>query len=251
MVVSPVLDNEAGLQSTSAYDARTLEASEDFVRYNRWVVSAFGPAIGGRALEIGCGIGTMSALLVERCSELVLVEPAPNLRARLTERFAGSPSVTVCEGLLETAVQRRPDVFESGFDAVVAFNVLEHIEDDVGALRQAADLLRPDGRVCLFVPAMPWLYGAVDAQVDHVRRYTKATMGAALAAAGLQPERLQYLDLLGMVPWFVFGRVLKRSTQGGGVGWYDRVVIPVCRGLDRLVGPPVGKNLVVVATVRR
>lgn len=237
--------------STSLYDATTLEASEDFVRYNRWVVSAFGSAIGGRALEIGCGIGTMSALLVDRCSELVLVEPAPNLRARLTERFAGSPSVTVCEGLLASAVQRRPDVFGTGFDAVVSFNVLEHIEDDVGALRQAADLLRPGGRVCLFVPAMPWLYGAVDAQVDHVRRYTKATMEAALAAAGLEPERLEYLDLLGMVPWFVFGRILKRSTQGGGVDWYDRFVIPVCRAFDRLVGPPVGKNLVVVATARR
>jgi hypothetical protein len=61
--------------SPSAYDATTLEASEDFVRYNRWVVSAFGSAIGGRTLEMGSGIGTMSALLVDRPSELVLIEP--------------------------------------------------------------------------------------------------------------------------------------------------------------------------------
>jgi SAM-dependent methyltransferase len=235
----------------ASYDAVTLEASEDFVRYNQWVVSAFGTAIGGRALEIGPGIGTLSALVVDRCTELVLVEPAPNLRARLTERFASHPEVLVCDGLLEEAVQRRPHVFAGGFDTVMAFNVLEHITDDVGALRLAADLLRPGGRLCLFVPALPWLYGSVDAQVAHVRRYTKATMRSALEAAGLRPERLQYLDFLGMAPWFVFGRILKRSTEGGGVGWYDRFVIPVCRRFDQLSGPPVGKSLVVVAASSR
>jgi hypothetical protein len=58
------------------------------------------------------------------------------------------------------------------------------------------------------------------------------------------------LDLPGH-PWFIVGRVLKRTTTGAGAGWYDRLVVPVCKAVDRLIGPPRGKNLVAVAEAVR
>ena len=57
--------------------------------------------------------------------------------------------------------------------------------------------------------------------------------------------------MLGIIPWVLVGKVLKRTTAGGGVKAYDRIVIPVCRTIDRFTGPPVGKNLIAVACLRR
>ncbi len=154
-------------------------------------------------------------------------------------------------GAVEDAIATNPDVFAPGFDSIVSFNVLEHIADDVGTLRAAASVLRPGGRLVLFVPSLPWIYGTVDAQVDHLRRYTKRTLTSTIEAAGLEVRRIEYLDMLGIIPWVLVGKVLKRTTAGGGVKAYDRIVIPVCRTIDRFTGPPVGKNLIVVACLRR
>ena len=230
------------------YDAATLEASESLIRYYEWVLDRVSGSIRGRTVEVGAGIGTMSAWIEPLCTELILVEPAANLCRHLDERFADAPKVITCIGSLEQAVAENPDTFAPGFDTIVAFNVLEHIEDDVGMLRTAAPLLRPDARIVLFVPSLPFLYGTMDAQVDHQRRYTKHTLSEAVRSAGMMLQRIEYFDFLGMVPWFLTGRVLRRSASGGGgLRRYDRFAVPVCRAFDRVVGPPLGKNLIAVA----
>jgi SAM-dependent methyltransferase len=244
----PVRLNQQGSDvMADAYASITLEGSEDLVQYNRWVLSSISDAIRGRTLEVGAGIGTLSALVRPWCSELVLVEPAENLCASLSARFEVDSSVTACAGLLPELVEADPDLFKPGFDTIVSFNVLEHVEDDIGLLRVAAGLLRPGGQLCLFVPSGPALYGTQDALVNHLRRYTKKSLTVALRAAGLAPVRIRYFDLFGTIPWFIHGRVLRRTTTDASLGWYDRFVIPVCKVIDRLTGPPRGKNLVAVA----
>ena len=143
-----------------------------------------------------------------------------------------------------------PDQFEPGFDTIVSFNVLEHIEDDVGTLRTAATLLRPGAHLVLFVPSLPFLYGTVDAEINHYRRYTKTTLSEAVRSAGLTLQRIEYFDFLGIVPWFISSRVLRRTPSDSGIRSYDRFVVPVCRAFDRLVGPPLGKSLIAVAGLR-
>ena len=96
--------------------------------------------------------------------------------------------------------------------------------------RTAATLLRPGARLVLFVPSLPFLYGTMDAQVDHQRRYTKTTLSEAVRSAGLKLERIEYFDFLGMVPWFLLGRVLRHTTSGGGIPGYDRFASR-CAGL--------------------
>ena len=173
----PTVDDE--------YDASTLEVSEGLVRYYGWLLDRISDSISGRTLEVGAGIGTLSARVEPLCTDMVLVEPAANLCRHLEERFADVPNVTPCNGTLEQAVADYPDQFEPGFDTIVSFNVLEHIEDDVGTLRTAATLLRPGAHVVLFVPSLPFLYGAVDAEINHHRRYTKTTLSEAVRSAGL------------------------------------------------------------------
>jgi SAM-dependent methyltransferase len=229
------------------YDPTNLELSVGLVRYYRWLLDRISGSIRGRTLEIGAGLGTLSARIEPLCTELILVEPAVNLCTHLDERFAGIPNVSTFAGTLEQAVTDDPGRFAPGFDTIVSFNVLEHIEDDVGTLRTAATLLRPGAHLVLFVPSLPFLYGTIDAEVHHHRRYTKATLSAAVRSAGLELQRIEYFDLLGIVPWFIAGRVVRRTPSGGRLRGYDRFVTPVCRAFDRLVGPPLGKSLIAVA----
>ena len=229
------------------YDPSTLEVSVGLVRYYEWLLDRISDSIGGRTLEVGAGIGTLSARVEPLCTDLVLVEPAANLCRYLENRFADVPNVSTCLGTLDQAVVGYPDQFASGFDTIVSFNVLEHIEDDVGTLRTAATLLRPGAHLVLFVPSLPFLYGAVDAEINHYRRYTRTTLSETVRSAGLTLQRIEYFDFLGIFSWFISSRVLRRPPSESGIRSYDRFVVPVCRAFDRLVGPPLGKSLIAVA----
>ena len=95
-------------------------------------------------------------------------------------------------------------------DTVVAVNVLEHIRDDVSALRHVACILSSLGRVILLVPALPLLYGTMDEADGHYRRYTLRGLVHKLQASGLKAVRMFYFNILGVLGWFVNGRVFQR-----------------------------------------
>jgi SAM-dependent methyltransferase len=95
------------------------------------------------------------------------------------------------------------------FDAVIALDVLEHIEDHVGALRELARSLRPGGRLFIFVPAHQWLWSLQDDISHHVRRYTARTLRDAVIAGGCEIERLSYFNAF-LMPAVVLGRLWLR-----------------------------------------
>lgn len=224
------------------YDAQDLEALGDLVNYQAWILQWLRPNLRGRVIEVGAGTGAIAAHYVDLVGEAVLVEPAANLAARLRARFADRPHVTVHEGPLET-LDRAP----GSFDAAVLVNVLEHIPDDLGALRALHDLLRPGGTVSVFVPALGALYGSLDALVGHVRRYERGGLRDVVTRAGFTVEALRWVDVGGVLPWLVAGRVLRRPRfDPGAAKVYDRVAVPLLRAVEGLVAPPVGKNLVCI-----
>jgi SAM-dependent methyltransferase len=98
------------------------------------------------------------------------------------------------------------------FDVAVALDVLEHIEDHVGALREIARSLRPGGRLYIFVPAYPWLWSLQDEVSHHVRRYTAPTLRAAVLAGGFEIEKLSYFNAF-LLPAIVLGRLWLRVQR--------------------------------------
>jgi SAM-dependent methyltransferase len=135
---------------------------------------------------------------------------------------------------------------------LVAYNVLEHIEDHVGALQSMARLVRPDGYIVLVCPAFPFAMSQVDIATGHVRRYTRRSMRSALTAAGLRVVDVRYANSLGLICYYGFTSLLRRQpTMGGTISFYDSVVVPVVRFAERLTGnrPPFGQSVVAVARV--
>jgi SAM-dependent methyltransferase len=200
--------------------------------------------LGERIVEAGAGIGTVSELLLARAApkQMLLIEPAANNIGELQRRFASDRRVRVYHGYLED--------IGTGFeaDSVVAVNVLEHVERPPEFLRAARQTLVPGGALLLLVPALPALYGSLDAAFEHYRRYTRSELAASLRDAGFKIETLHYLNFVGVAAWFAAGRVLRRRTLGRTqVRFYDRWVIPWLRRIESRVHPPIGQSLLAIA----
>ena len=137
----------------------------------------------------------------------------------------------------------------ASFDSVVYVSVLEHIRDDVDELRTAFQLLQPGGTLALFVPAMPSLYGSLDFKSGHYRRYDRELLRQVVADAGFEQQHITYMDLVGVVPYFLMYRLLDVKTlDSGSSRIYDSLIVPISRFIESRVGAPaVGKNLVAVA----
>ncbi|MGH7271608.1 MAG: class I SAM-dependent methyltransferase, partial [Polyangiaceae bacterium] len=235
-------------QESTHYDGQDLEALADMQRYQRWVLESFRGRLKGRVLEVGAGIGNLAEHYVDDAGEAVLIEPSAQLAERLQARFAGRAHVRSIAGLLEDAER---DLAPASFDACILVNVLEHVEDDGAMLRRLRALLKPSGSLLLFVPALPALYGTLDALVHHHRRYTKASLRSVVESAEFTVYSLRYFDVLGIIPWLFAGRILRRQRFDEGASQlYDRFVVPIGAALERRIEPALGKNLVCIAEPR-
>ena len=225
----------------SSLQHSVLEALEGAKNYNAWVASLVLPYLGDDPIEIGSGTGTNAALLLGAgLGRLTVTETDPQLVEGLRERFAGDERVVVQKlDLLDTSPAEH--------SAFVALNVLEHIEDDVGALVAAGSLVRPGGAVIAFVPAFPLAMSRFDRDIGHFRRYTKDTARTAFSRAGLRLEALRYVNAPGLAAWTIGMRLLRQRPREGLVlrGW-DRAVVPVARLVEKRVSPPFGQSLLAV-----
>jgi SAM-dependent methyltransferase len=223
-----------------------LEIMQSAANYHRWLLEQVAAETGRRVLEVGAGIGNYTQHLLDR--ELVVcVEPHGGAAARLRQSRRGDHNVVVVEGdicdpaLASLACHR--------CDTAICFNVLEHIADERAALTNIARVLVPGGRLLLIVPALPVLFGSIDRVVGHHRRYLPGTLRRALETAGYRSERMQWLNLFGVLPWLVNNRILRRQQESAAqICVYNRYFVPCVRWIERRVRPPVGLSLVAVAT---
>jgi 2-polyprenyl-3-methyl-5-hydroxy-6-metoxy-1,4-benzoquinol methylase len=232
-------------QTQHAYAANDLETIEEARRYGDHVFELFRPFIGRRVLEVGAGIGTMSRKLVRAANLVVGIEPNANCFTRLESAMRGEPKFTLLSCHLEEC--DLDDLRAKQLDTVYCVNVLEHIEDDVAALRTFKDLIAPRGHVLIYVPAVQAAYGPLDAELGHHRRYSKRTLRAAFAAAGLDLIRLRYANPIGLIGWLYNSHVTKaRHHSLEQVKMFERFVAPWALPLERLIPPPIGSSLVAI-----
>lgn len=210
-------------------------------RYNRWLIERVQPWVGRRVLEIGAGVGTMSAFLADR-ERLVLSDTNPHYLERLGARFQGKPNVRVVPLRLPAT---NGDVLAERLDTIICLNVLEHVRDDELSLATMFTLLQPGGRLVLLVPSLPAIYGTLDTALGHFRRYTPSELRRKYAAAGFRMRHLEYFNMAGVPGWWFTGRVLKRELiPTGSLRWYDALV-PLFR-LERFLPWRVGQSLIAV-----
>ena len=230
----------------SAADAE-LEAALDNLdgadNYAGWIFELIEPYLGNEVLEVGGGHGTFTEMLARRAKRVVACDLSERCVSRLRERFSGEESVEILHGSVDSAAALGP------FDSVILINVLEHIEDDDGALREIGGrLLRPGGRVVLWVPAFSLLYSDFDRRIGHYRRYRRPGLRTQLSDAGYEELDIRYVNAVGAVAWLVLARILRRTpTNGTAVKVFDRYFVPVLNRLERRWRPPFGQSVLAVA----
>lgn len=215
-----------------------LEVMREAVKYNAFLldlVRRYAPATGS-VLDFGAGNGTFAIPLQRLGFDVACIEPDAGLAHVL--RGAG---LTVEHDLAQLGT--------ASFEFAYSLNVLEHIEDDVAALRALRTALKPGGRLLLYVPAFQALFTSMDRKVGHFRRYRKAQLVAKVRSAGYLVETSRYVDSIGFFATLAF-RLFDNRTgdlDRRQIHWYDRFVLPASLRLDLLFAPFFGKNLLVVA----
>lgn len=230
-------------QSETELQSEVLEDLRGAHCYRRWLARLVSPYLGPDPIEIGSGVGDYAEELAVGCASYTATEADPHRAAALRERFAGHPVVTARELSLPTSER-------GAHSAAVLFNVLEHIADDVGALRSVAGLVRPGGAVVVVVPAFTGAMSRFDRLIGHHRRYTRASLGAAARSAGLTVEQLRYLNSVGLISWFLLMRCMRMIPRDGWpLRCYDRTVIRAVSWVERYLRPPFGQSVLALTRV--
>ena len=214
-------------------------------RYNRWVWERLQPYVGQRVLEVGAGSGAMTRFLYGR--ELIVATDRETAYVdRLRNAFRRRPGILVerCDLESDDCLALRTH----RFDTVMLINVLEQTTDDGGALRRAHELLEPGGRAVVFVPADPSLYGSIDQNIGHQRRYTREDLVQKLTAAGFTIEYAGYQNRIARLAWRLNAKLLRRGALPSGQSRIFDSLVPLFRALE---GKDPSKGLSLIAVGRK
>jgi SAM-dependent methyltransferase len=230
------------------YTLRDQELMSAAHRYFEWQARLILPELGSRVLEVGCGTGNFTQHLLDR-EAVIAVDIEPACIERLRMRFPGRANLTAAVESPEresfaTLARYRPE-------CCVCLNVLEHVEDDALALRAMASVLPRGGAIVLLVPAFPALYGSIDRNLGHYRRYTRASLRRIAAAANLNVMKMRYMNAIGFWGWWINGRILRRERQSAAqIAVFDRWIVPLLSRVESICPPPFGQSLIAVLQKR-
>lgn len=159
------------------------------------VVRLFPPS--GPIVDVGGGNGFVSMGLIEAGFPAFAVEPYP----------AGVKACVARGVPVVQAAFQNLGIPDASVDAIGLFDVLEHIEDDRGSLRELRRITRPGGMIYLAVPAYGFLWSSEDVRAGHFRRYATGPLAAKLAEAGFAPQFTTYFFSALVPPLFLLRTV--------------------------------------------
>ena len=210
--------------------AHILDSLAGTKRFNRWMADTVRPFLGSRVLELGAGIGNMTQQLAGGRKRYVATDIDDEHLARQRVRFRGRPNVEIrkCD------LCRAEDFagLEGQFDTVVCLNVVEHVKDDLAALRNIRSALAPGGRAIILVPQDQAVYGSLDEVLGHHRRYSEPQIRERMIQAGFVMDRTLHFNRITRPGWWWNGRVLRRRTFGRLQLRVFDWLVPVWRRID-------------------
>ena len=226
-------------------------------RYSSWVIHALRPYLGQRILEVGAGIGNFSEFLPVN-ERLIITEPDPVFFEKLKKRFQGNEiNNKIIRVELFNALDDSSEIFSGEDpDTIVSFNVLEHIQNDRGALNNLSNLLRNSRatgpkRLITFAPAHSWAYGAMDKKFGHFRRYNKKYFKSF--AREVTPEakiKFEFFNIFPLLPWIINGRILKNTRINPTSLRIFDTLCPLFQPVDALIHRylkiPLGQSIIFV-----
>ncbi len=231
------------------HGTETLEVISDAGKFNRWMFETIKPHCSGNILEIGSGIGNISKFFLEENFDISLSDLSDNYFKILNGKFSDYKSLKDIFTLdfAEKELETRYPHLIGKFDTVFALNVLEHVPDHKQAIKNCYSLLKPGGKLVILVPAFQRLFNKFDVALEHQRRYTPQSLKTVISIPGFQIVHTQFFNVIGILGWFVSGRLMRKKTiPGGQMRLYDTLV-PLWKIVDRIFGKLFGLSVICVA----
>ncbi|MCO6450611.1 MAG: glycosyltransferase [Caldilineales bacterium] len=219
------------IYEADSYGSNILVELERTRRFNIWMGDALRPFVGARVLEVGAGIGNITAQYIPRES-YVASDINPHYLYYLRSYAHGKPYLKVM--YLDANDPDGIAGMEGEFDTILLVNVLEHLPDEHLTLRTLRKALAPGGRIVVLVPQHPKLYNTLDEVLEHRERYTAEHLRQSLQSAGFSVETIFDFNRFSVPGWWFNGRVLRRKTFSRLQLKLIDLMTPLLRRLDRL-----------------
>lgn len=231
---------EAGMLENAKYAGNRID------KYFQWNLSKFPIEKNKKILDLGCGPCSYFDPLMEYEPELYFATDYSEHYINEVNNLFGVRNN--CKSLLVDLLDEKSceKLFGMKFDYILCFDVLEHLEYDIEALKNISKIIKNTGNGKFFikVPSLQGIYGVNDSFIGHYRRYTKKTLITALKEAGFKIESIHYHNIFGVLPWWYVGRVIKRQVafSGNERGAFD-MLVPMFKFCENVITPPLGLSL--------
>jgi glycosyltransferase involved in cell wall biosynthesis/phospholipid N-methyltransferase len=203
-------------------------------RFTKWMADVIRPHVGEKILEIGAGTGNLTLQLIPR--KLYWVSDVNPLYLSYLENV-GLNRPYMCVGYTD-GEKGESYPKEQKFDTVICLNVVEHLADDLAALKNIREVLEDRGRAIVLVPCGPWLFGSLDEVLGHQRRYTRKQLTELVEKAGFHLETMLEFNRIGVIAWWLNARLLRRRTFGLWQIKLLNLLTPLFRVLDDFLPLP-------------
>ncbi len=176
-------------------------------QYVSWLTSLLRPYVRDNVLELGAGIGNITARVMGKRSHYIASEKDPLYLHALRNRFLRTPNVSVQQ--LDPASPADFAPLREAVDTVLCLNVLEYVDDPATTIRAIHETLQIGGVLLVLVPQGRGLFGSIDKTLGHKRRFQADELGTLLEESGFEITRWIQLNKIGTPAWWLYGRVLK------------------------------------------
>lgn len=212
------------------YEKINQDLVDNLPNYTFWKADLVVPFLNkkDKIIEIGAGKGSLSKILKNKGFRII----STDINNRDVDKRLDI---------------KKESIFKNRFDKVICINVLEHIRNDINALKNMNKMLKQNGCLILIVPAFKFLYGNTDRADGHFRRYTKGEIKRKLSETGFKIIEIKYFNFLGFFGWLYHSRLRElRVHNKNDLHGFEKI-IPFVRKFEKIVRPIFGLSFLIVA----
>ena len=211
----------------------SAEQMQKATNYNQWTFDQFREYVKGDVLEVGCGVGSFTKLMVEQSDFVSLhcIDISEAAISHLKKRDFASGLKIECTDLMDV---------EGNYDFVLCMNVMEHVEDDRSFFCKLLSLLKSGGVLFHLVPSHQSLYTKFDEAAGHFRRYSKEMLNRFELPAGISRISQYYFNMIGALGYWAVYKLMKSGNINdteSEIGMFDKYLVPFSRTFLPLKSP--------------
>lgn len=222
-------------------EVKNLKLMSKLDKYNNWIYDNVKEFLGERILEVGGGVGNFTEFILKK-QLIISTDINEKHIITLNNKFKANKNF---QAILIDVSKDISKIKEYKFDTAISINVLEHIKDDMYALKNMHKLLNKNGKMVLVLPAFQFAFGTIDKSDNHYRRYNKNII-PKIEKIGFKIIKNRYMNLPGLVGWIWHGKILKLKIHKEGDLIIFNKLIPLFSFFEKIFPFLPGLSLIII-----